>query len=178
MQIWDYSKINEPSPYGDSIVYELGMKFLDSYCHTIEDWGCGTTYAKRFVYFAKYIGIDGSPSKWVDKIKDLSLYKSSVDGIFMRGVLEHNHNWQVILYNALLSFQKRMVFVIFTPILEGVEDETTILQTNAHGTPDISFHAKDLEVIINSCKSIKKWEYNDLKTETQYGCERIYYLEK
>ena|SRR4030067_1108165 len=175
MQIWDYSKVKEPSSFGESIVYELGMKFLDSYCDTIEDWGCGTTYAKRYVVFAKYIGIDGSPSKWVDKLQDLSFYKSRVDGIFMRGVLEHNYNWDVILRNALNSFLKRMVLVIFTPF---TEDATYTIQTNAHGTPDISFNAKDLKDIISPFKSIKKWSSEDVKTETQYGCERIYYLEK
>jgi len=39
-----------------------------------------------------YIGIDGSNTKYADKIEDLVLYKTKVDAIHMRHVLEHNEN--------------------------------------------------------------------------------------
>ena len=47
------------------------MAFLDQPGAVIEDWGCGTTYAKKFVRRGTYRGIDGSPVDATDKVVDL-----------------------------------------------------------------------------------------------------------
>lgn len=112
---WNYDNVKNPFPYGEQTSYKLGMVFLDGF-GDIEDWGCGTAFAKTFVTKSNYKGIDITPSAFMDKIVDLETYKSSTDCIFMRHVLEHNHNWKNILQNALNSFQKRMVLILFTPL--------------------------------------------------------------
>ena len=73
----------------------------------IEDWGCGTTYARKFVTKGSYVGIDGSPTDATNKVVDLRQYTSAADCIFMRHVLEHNTHWQEILTNAIGSFQQK-----------------------------------------------------------------------
>ena len=77
-------------------------------CKIIEDWGCGMGWFKQFVK-SKYIGLDGSKTPHSDKKVDLTKYKSSVDGIFMRHILEHNFEWEKILRNACQSFTKKFV---------------------------------------------------------------------
>jgi hypothetical protein len=81
--------------YGDTITYTLGYEFL-KICNTIEDWGCGVGGFKRLFVngdLNKYTGIDGSNTPLSDIKADLLDYQSSVDGIFMRHILEHNYKW-------------------------------------------------------------------------------------
>lgn len=87
---WQYAA-GEEFPYDDAESYRRGMAFLDHPGETIEDWGCGTGYARRFVTQGVYRGIDGSAAEGGDLIKaDLQDYRSSADNIFIRHVLEHN----------------------------------------------------------------------------------------
>jgi hypothetical protein len=67
-------------------------------------------------------------------------YTSEADGVFMRRILEHNRDWPKILSNAVNSFQKRMVLIIFTPF----PDETRQMDTTGVAVPDISFRKEDL----------------------------------
>lgn len=99
--------------YGQEKSYILGMKWLER-CSLVEDWGCGPAYAKRYRE-GDYRGIDGSPG-FADRVADLSIYKSMVPGLFMRGVLEHNHDWRQILQNALESFTDRMFLMLYRPL--------------------------------------------------------------
>jgi len=111
------------------------MEWLDG-CETVEDWGCSLAHAKRYCK-GTYIGLDGTGGS-CDKIVDLRDHKSSPDGIFMRHVLEHNLRWDRILYNAVLSFQKKMSLIFFRPF---VEKETI----EYHGEiPIISFNKKSI----------------------------------
>jgi hypothetical protein len=166
---WDYRNVVQ-FPYGDDTTYQKGIAFLDGY-GTIEDWGCGTAYAKNFVKGSKYIGIDGSHSNYADKVVNLVEYTSETDCIFMRHVLEHNYNWRKILANAVNSFTKRMVLIIFTPFTE----ETRQIAFNQHPRmPDISFRKEEL------IEFFKQFNYHEesLETDTQYKTEHIFYIEK
>src|SRR5262249_18621560 len=111
---WDYRGLAQ-FPYDDETTYKKAMAFLDGH-GIIEDWGCGTAYAKRFVTKSIYIGIDGSKSSFTDRIVDLREYTSDADCILIRHVLEHNYDWKMILTNAVKSFKRRMVLIIFTPL--------------------------------------------------------------
>lgn len=155
--------------WGDEQTYQKGIAFLDGH-GAIEDWGCGTAYARRFVSRSRYIGIDGSPSGWADRVVDLRTYTSNTDCIFMRHVLEHNFDWQPILRNAIQSFRRRMVLVIFTPFA----DETRQIATAWDDIPDLSFRKTDLTAFLTGCRYTEE----SLPTRTLYGQEHVFYLQK
>jgi hypothetical protein len=162
-----YQDANQFS-YGDDATYQRGMAFLEG-CGIVEDWGCGTAYAKNHVKGNEYVGIDGSRSSFADKVVDLREYTSETDCIFMRHVLEHNWDWNNILSNAISSFKKRMVLIIFTPF--GSETRQIGVW---EGIPDISFKKEDLTAFFGHL------EYTEetLETDTQYGVEHIFYIER
>ena len=164
---WEYPE-ETPSPYDDTRSYELGMQFLDGH-GSIEDWGCGTTYAKRFVRHSTYRGVDGSDSKFRDVAADLQCYTSEVDCIFMRHVLEHNWGWRRILANAVGSFRRRLVLVVFTPFAPS---ETKLLDTN--GVPDLALEKGELLTYFKGL-SVKE---ETIRSTTQYGVETLFYVEK
>jgi hypothetical protein len=99
--------------YGQERSYVKGMQWLAP-CALVEDWGCALAYAKNY-RIGDYRGIDGTPGK-ADVVADLSTYRSEVEGIFMRHILEHNYDWRVILQNALASFTKRMTLILYRPM--------------------------------------------------------------
>ena len=127
---WDHSV---PRTYGTPASYLAAAEFLDRYCETVEDWGCGQAGAKPYFKKSQYVGIDGSKSKGADKIVDLRRYTSSPDGILLRHVLEHNYDWPMILRNALASFQKRLVIVFFLP----PEEQGRMFFVNKNGVPNL-----------------------------------------
>ena len=105
----------EPVSYGGSASYHLAAIFLAD-CKEVEDWGCGFGTFKRFCVSSVYRGLDGSKSPSADAVVDLRQYTSDVEGILLRHVLEHNPiGWRQIFLNALKSFSKKMVLVIYTP---------------------------------------------------------------
>lgn len=104
---WNHNK-----RYGVEETYERGMRWLDS-CELVEDWGCALAYAKKFRKGA-YRGVDGTAGA-ADEVVDLSSYVSSVPGIFMRHILEHNHDWKRILKNAIESFTEKMTLILYRP---------------------------------------------------------------
>src|SRR5262249_32282122 len=113
---WDrwHKTREQPHPMGLLKTYEKAIAFLDADDDwTIEDWGGGTGYARRYIERADYVLVDGSQSKFVEKVEDLTTYRTVVDCILLRHVLEHNAKWEAILDNALESFTKRMVIVCF-----------------------------------------------------------------
>ena len=159
--MWDYSKIDKPTPYWGDETYRKAIEFLDG-PGLLEDWGCGTTYAKKFVKTATYVGVDSSPSKFNDVTDTLSTRYSFPDFILMRHVLEHNYNWKAILKNALRSFQERMCFVIFTPFSNITHE---IAYHYDIGVPDLSFRKGDLTDLFP-----EGW------TEETVGPEHLFYL--
>jgi tetratricopeptide (TPR) repeat protein len=162
--------------YCDELTMKKGAVFLsDPEIEVVEDWGCGYGGFKNFIaQHQTYIGIDGSNTPFADKIVDLEEYTSKVDAIFMRHVLEHNHNWERILRNAIASFEKKMVLILFTPFAEitHVIDQHRIVDTIVH---DIAFSKED----ITSHFSAMNWSSEEnLQTNTQYKVEHIFYLTK
>ena len=120
-----------------------------------------------------YIGIDGSDTKHADVKADLTKYVSECEGLYMRHILEHNFEWKSILENACKSFTKKMVLVLFTPLVE----KTTTICINSINVPDISFCKKDITDIFD--KYDINYSMETIKNSaTQYNIEYIFYLEK
>lgn len=170
---WWYKDIKHMTSfrYGNTITYQLAEDFLKGM--DVEDWGCGTGGFKR-LHKGGYLGIDGSKTPFVDKIANLRNYKSSVDGIMMRHVLEHNYDWEKVLDSAISSFKKKFCLILFTPFA----DKTTVIaQTKKYGVDVsvISFNKKDIE---RHFKGLKWKLIENIKTKTYYGVEHIYYVEK
>jgi hypothetical protein len=110
-----YATGGEPSPYDDDATTYMRAGAFLSGPGLVEEWGCATTWGKRFVG-APYRGVDGAEGVdefWGAVRADLRTYRSSVPKILMRHVLEHNWEWRAILQNALASFTDRMVLVLF-----------------------------------------------------------------
>jgi hypothetical protein len=78
-------------------------------------------------------------------VTDLRYYTSSVEGILLRHVLDHNWCWEQILQNAIASFQKQLAIVIWLPMTAG---ETIQVDTNFLGTPDLRIPADRLEKLL------------------------------
>jgi hypothetical protein len=167
--LWDYSKASPGQKYGDDdITYEKAMAFLSD-CPLVEDWGCGFGYAKKFCK-TTYRGIDGSKGPVTDVIADLREYKSEADGILLRHVLEHNHDWKKVLDNVIGSFKKKLVIILFTPLVSNTKQ----IATNANNIPDISFRKDD---ILAPLKGFQVKE-EVLRTRTQYGIEFVFYVSR
>lgn len=167
---WDpwYSELEKPEPYGDSTTYELGAAFLRD-CEVVEDWGCGRGWLRNYIAPERYRGLDGSYSRFADRIVDLCGYRSSVDGVFIRHVLEHNYNWRPILSNAIAAAQRRLVLIIFTPFGES---EKELAYCEAVGVPDLSLRRSD---VIESFGN-RTWSTTRLKTATHYEYETVFFV--
>lgn len=165
---WNYGMAPQ-FPYGDETTYQKAIEFLDG-PYTIEDWGCGTAWARKFVKRGRYIGLDGSWSMHCDLVTDLRNYRSMADAVLMRHILEHNWDWKKILENVLASFQKKFALILFTPFGE----ETRSIATTWETIPDISFRKEDL------LEYLKPFRFTEesLKTATQYGVEHIFYVSR
>lgn len=165
---WRYAGATQPLSYGEDTTYRLGAEYLSD-CSLIEDWGCG------FGYFAsisknKVVGLDGSATAAANFIKtDLAKYRSSVPGIFMRHVLEHNRNWKDILCNSVASFTNKMVLIMFTPFVERTYD------MDQHADIPVIAFCKD-DLVCYFANYLDK--IDTLKTNTQFGVEHIFYLRK
>lgn len=163
---WDYSHLSAPHPYGPDLTYQEAAEFLDY--GPVEDWGCGSGYAKRF--FPKgYIGIDQA-GPFADIVTNLCDYTSETPGILLRHVLEHNLIWDCILINALQS-AKKVAVVLFTP----VEEETRIITAteNERGRVlDIAIGRRNLRHILESFYC--KWQYREYETGIAYGKETLF----
>lgn len=174
---WDkwYKNVKKMSSfrYGNTITYKLAADFLSD-MDEVEDWGCGTGGFKR-LYKGNYKGIDGSKTPFVDKVADLRQYRSSVNGIVMRHVLEHNYDWERILKNALASFNKKLCIIFFTPFNKD-RPHQVITHNNKYGVdvPNISFTHEE----IKKCLGDLDYVVEEHKTKTGYGLETIYYITK
>ena len=116
LDMWDYSGVSSVC-YSDTknqYSYTKPAEFLGN--GQVEDWGCGTAWAKR--YFSDYKGIDGAQHKNVDVITDLVKYTSKCDNILMRQVLEFNPDWRIVLENVKKSFKKKFCLVVMTPLVD------------------------------------------------------------
>jgi hypothetical protein len=166
-----YQDLKDPWPYGETTSYEIGAAWLAD-CALIEDWGCGAGWLRKLVPPDRYRGIDGTASPVCDEALNLITYCSSVPGIFMRHVLEHNYDWRRILDNAVASFKERMVLILFTPERATTEE---IAWTPGLGVPDIAFRFAD---ITDRFPADVTYAVQRIYSATQYGCETIFFLER
>jgi hypothetical protein len=160
-----------PSP-PDTLTYEKASAFLQG-CATVEDWGCGWGWFRTHLNgSARYRGVDGACSPYADEVADLCGYTSQAEGLLLRHVLEHNPAWDRILSNALRSFTKRMVIVLFTPFADVTQ---VIGYSETLGVPDLAFAKTDL---IRRFTGLQWQLEENLQTDTQYGIEQVFYLER
>jgi len=158
--------------YSDTETYQMAADFLSD-LDSVEDWGCGTGGFKR-VCKSPYVGLDGSNTPFADKIVDLCDYRSSVDGVMMRHVLEHNYQWKKILSNAVASARKKMCLVIFTPFQADGTKELAHNKPHGVDVPDLAFKKEDIEAFFAGCS----FECKSLATASGYGVEHIYFITK
>lgn len=111
---WDYRQQKQQWPYDDTASYRIAAEWLD-HRGVVEDWGCGTAWARTYLVNAEYVGIDGAWSRWCDIQTDLRMYRSSVPCVLMRHVLEHNWDWRLIAENLAASYLERAALVLFIP---------------------------------------------------------------
>jgi hypothetical protein len=169
---WDYTQCHHAAAYGDDVSYRKGAAFLEGLA--VEDWGCGLGWFKRF-HAGRYVGIDGSKSEASDIVGDLTgRTKASPEGIFMRHVLEHNRNWEVILKNAVRAFGKRMCVVVFTPF----EDKTRVLTPQWATIPDISLGRAAFAAVLWDADETVQVTVERVESKTMYGAETIFYVER
>jgi hypothetical protein len=161
---------NGGSPYGEDTTYKKAAQFLGP-GNLVEDWGCGAAYACRFFTPEAYIGVDGA-SGFANKIADLRTYRSDVDGILLRHVLEHNWEWKVILKNALSSARNKLVLITFTPFSDVTHQ---IAWNEKEKVPDLSFCKQDLLDILAFNYFVTE---ETVQTDTQYGTETLFYVTK
>lgn len=156
--------------YGDTVTYRMASSFLAD-LDEVEDWGCGAGGFRRFCV-SRYRGVDGSKTPFADQIVDLCAYKTSVEGIVMRHVLEHNYGWENILQGAVESFTRKFCLILFTPFADRTHE---IAHNRSHGVdvPDLSFSRADIE----RCLVGLRWRLiENIPTQTGYGVEHVYMI--
>ena len=157
--------------YGQGTLCLLGYEWMKD-CSLIEDWGCGRGYFQWLCKPGQCVNLDCSCTPWADKQVDLVEYTSSVPGIMMRSVLEHNDEWETILRNALASFTERMALVIATPF--GDRQIDVLVHPEA---PFYSFSMSQITSVIDSCQA--KWHFHDVPiTDGMFPYEHIFYIWK
>jgi hypothetical protein len=117
--------------------------------------------------------LDGSNTGYQDKIADLINYKSDVDCVYIRHILEHNDEYEKILNNGLQSFKKVLILILFTPLSNSASTVLNTIQLSGYTIPDISFNESEIISIIerNNCRYEKIEFSNSL---TQYNVETIF----
>jgi len=166
-----YQDLEAPWAYGDPTSYEIGAAWLAG-CTLIEDWGCGAGWLRTVLPPDRYRGLDGTDSPGCDAVVDLVTYRSTVPGVFIRHVLEHNEAWARLLDNAVASFTDRMVLILFTP--ERAVTEAIAFHPEV-GVPDIAFRLADLT---NRFPPDVTYTVHRIPSATQYGGETILLLER
>jgi len=166
-------------PFGDEVTYHRAAQFLAD-CEQIEDWGCG------FGWFSKILAghsdahvqnLDGTKTEFSDRQVNLCNYRSQSEGILLRHVLEHNHGWRQVLENALHSFQRKLVIVIYTPFTKETHNRNDHEFEDGTTVPVISFRLEDLQDCFARHPEISVSEER-LQTRTEFRDEQIFYLEK
>lgn len=175
---WDHlysvtDPARSPEFYGDSLSYRMGANLLAD-CTHVEDWGCGLGWFPQFLQPGiEYTGVDGSCSPRADVIDDLVTRETSVEGIFMRGILEHNYDWPALLANALRSFTKRFVLVTFTPFTD-VSPHEELRFEEAFGVPTLALNH---DFLVGHFELFRWSEETIESAETAYRTETIFTIE-
>lgn len=179
-ELWSYRYDGHPFAYGSEVSYRIGALLLRD-CSTIDDWGCGAQWFREEMrginQTCQVIGIDGSAGS-CDVIADLATYSPTEqpDGLFMRHVLEHNRNWRGILKNALQSFRRRMVLVLFTPFSTETHSLYEYTFPQGGSVPNISFRREDLEAVIHA-GGCRPWIAEIESPRTDNGSETVIVIE-
>jgi hypothetical protein len=169
----DFKNNETPSSYkyGETLTYKVGAEFLSD-CETIEDWGVGGGGFLR--HCPKAIGVDGSDTPFAQKKHvDLCTYVSSVEGVHMRHVLEHNYEWAKVLENALKSATKKLCITLFIPLKEGDTEELAHNLPHGVDVPDLAISMDEFVKIIGKHKP-KNIETQSFTTDTGYKTEVVY----
>jgi hypothetical protein len=158
--------------YGPSDTYQIAAEWLKGL--SIEDWGCGYAQFRDF-HHGHYRGVDGTQG-WADVVADLTKYRPDPrpEGILIRHVLEHNPDWRLILANAVASFTKRMVLVVFTPDA-GPGQEKILAHVSAVNVDDLSLSHAEIESFFSECKIVEK---RHVPTATGYEGETVWRVER
>ena len=165
---------------GGSLTYLLAAEFFSVGVGRVEDWGGGLGAFRNFLpEWVEYVVVDGTESPYSDRVEDLELYTSQVDGILLRHVLGHNDEWKTILTNAISSFQRNICLIFFTP---WSDDETKVISTSKlgrHTIPVISFRRQDVEDCIESFPGVQyRLVENIHSPKSEFKVEHIYYIER
>jgi hypothetical protein len=104
----------------------------------------------------------------VDVIADLTAYQSSTEGVFVRHVLEHNHDWAAILDRAVSSCTRRFALVLFVPPGDALRQ---VGFSRDVGVPDLSLPAAEIEARLRPFHRTRLV----IRTATQYGEETCYF---
>jgi len=148
----EYRTETECKCYGKVASYEMAAAFLDVKGWVVEDWGCGRAFAKQYFKQARYVGVDGSESRFCDVVDDLRTRNSVVDGILLRHVLEHNLMWQWILQGAIRCCPKRLCVVFF----QAFQPKPCIARDPHPGVVTINMVEKDVDAILSGWKVKKR----------------------
>ena len=162
-----------PRRDGCDTTFKRGAKYLSG-VGRIEDWGCGTAYFKRFVPVGCYWGIDHDPSADRDQAADLASYTSTTDGLFLRHVLEHELRWRSVLHNALASFRRRMVLVVYTPFVRATAEHHRVERpAGSTSFPEIHFCRGEL---VRELRGVSFRLEENIPTDSPFGREHVFYL--
>ena len=154
--------------YGNATTYYIAAAFLTG-CSEIEDWGCGAGGFRQFCP-GEYIGVDGSRTPFANKLVELTTYRSNVEGILLRHVLEHNYNWPKILEGAVKSFRKKLCVVLFTPLVDTTR-ELAHNRDKGIDVPDLALAPRDIEAHFSGLH----WRlFRGIESKSQYGIEHVY----
>jgi hypothetical protein len=172
----DLGAWGDPHPYGSEETYSAAAAWLFPACATVEDWGAGPAWFRRYCPpGTSYLPIDFAETAvrpgWSEVLTaDLATYESTrPDGILMRHVLEHNDSWAEILVNALSSFTRRMVLVTFIPLVP-------VTFCAGPGSPgrDWNFAREDLA---GPMAELLAGDF-EMTTRTAFGSEHVWLLER
>jgi hypothetical protein len=170
---WDYRAITAPSRYGDEPTYLKAAAWLDGCGPVVQDWGCGTGYARTFFSKSKYVGVDGSRSRFCDIEADLRLHRCACDGIQLRHVLEHDYDWPLILENAVQSFSRRLAIIFFLPL----EPFTRVHSVEENGVPNLILGREGVMRALRGL-SVREEAVTGLEHTYPYHEETILYVER
>lgn len=177
---WEYGHLSVPQASGaDPGSYELAAAWLDHFYEDfresyVEDWGCGSAYARQFFKKATYRGIDGSPSAWADEVRDLREARLGVcDGILIRHVLEHIEEWPLVWRNALTRASHRICLILRVPL---APEGQRLLSVAGNGAPEYSLYLWDIVQPLHRAGFTGIWQ--TFFSQTEYGQETIFYCER
>lgn len=164
-QPWHVGRLQHPS-YGSESSYRKVAEWV-GVCAEIHDWGGSTGFLRHFLPGDRhYRVVDGTSQYPGTTVIDLTQHTQPAQSVVLRHVLDNTFNWQAVLDNALLAFQRRMAVVTFTPDA----DETHVVKLKS-GWPIWRFNPNDLRKCMGG-----------LLVREECVCdthpERIYYLER